>query len=127
MAREVLRDFKLEGEVPLAALAKQEEELFVPGRLGSILLPRRSEGLYLVQRVRDEAHRFANEGHRKRRSKVGVASILDGVPGVGPSRRKRLLDRFGSLEDIRQATLEEIAAVPGIPYDVAASVKAFLD
>jgi excinuclease ABC subunit C len=127
MAREVLRDFKLEGEVPLAALAKQEEELFVPGRLGSILLPRRSEGLYLVQRVRDEAHRFANEGHRKRRSKVGVASILDGVPGVGPSRRKRLLDRFGSLEDIRQATLEEIAAVPGIPYDVAESVKAFLD
>ena len=79
------------------------------------------------QCIRDEAHRFANEGHRKRRSKVGVASILDGVPGVGPSRRKRLLDRFGSLEDIRQATLEEIAAVPGIPYDVAESVKAFLD
>jgi excinuclease ABC subunit C len=127
MARDVLAEFNLEEEVPLAALAKQEEELFVPGRPASILLPRRSEGLYLVQRVRDEAHRFANEGHRKRRSKVGVASILDGVPGVGPSRRKRLLDRFGSLEDIRRATGEEIAAVPGIPYDVAESVKAFLD
>ncbi len=127
MAREVLREFKVEDEVPLAALAKQEEEIFVPGRPASILLPRRSEGLYLVQRVRDEAHRFANEGHRKRRSKVGVASILDGVPGVGPARRKRLLDRFGSLDDIRKATLEEIAAVPGIPYDVAESVKAFLD
>lgn len=127
MAREVLREFKLEDEVPLAALAKQEEELFRPGRVGSILLPRRSEGLYLVQRVRDEAHRFANEGHRKRRSKVGTASILDGIPGVGPSRRKRLLDRFGSLEDIRNATLEEVAAVPGIPYDVAEAVKAFLD
>jgi excinuclease ABC subunit C len=127
MARDVLAEFNLEEEVPLAALAKQEEELFVPGRPASILLPRRSEGLYLVQRVRDEAHRFANEGHRKRRSKVGVASILDGVPGVGPSRRKRLLDRFGSLEDIRRATVEEIAAVPGIPYDVAESVKAFLD
>ncbi len=127
MAREVLREFNIEEEVPLAALAKQEEEIFVPGRLGSILLPRRSEGLYLVQRVRDEAHRFANEGHRKRRAKVGVASILDGIPGIGPSRRKRLLDRFGSLEDIRKATVEEIAAVPGIPYDVAESVKAFLD
>jgi excinuclease ABC subunit C len=127
MAREVLGAFNLEEEVPLAALAKQEEELFVPGRIGSILLPRRSEGLYLVQRVRDEAHRFANEGHRKRRAKVGVASILDGVPGVGPSRRKRLLDRFGSLEDIRKATVEEISAVPGIPFDVAEAIKSFLD
>ncbi|MFZ0544662.1 MAG: excinuclease ABC subunit UvrC [Candidatus Promineifilaceae bacterium] len=127
MAREVLHAFKLEDEVPLAALAKQEEELFVPGRPASILLPRRSEGLYLVQRVRDEAHRFANEGHRKRRAKVGVASILDGIPGVGPSRRKRLLDAFGSLDDIRKATLEEVAAVPGIPFDVAESVKAFLN
>jgi excinuclease ABC subunit C len=127
MAREVLGAFNLAEEVPLAALAKQEEELFVPGRIGSILLPRRSEGLYLVQRVRDEAHRFANEGHRKRRAKVGVASILDGIPGVGPSRRKRLLDRFGSLEDIRKATVEEIAAVPGVPYDVAEAVKGFLD
>lgn len=127
MAREVLREFDLQEEVPLAALAKQEEELFTPGRIGSILLPRRSEGLYLVQRVRDEAHRFANEGHRKRRAKVGVASILDGIPGVGPSRRKRLLDRFGSLQDIRKATVEEISAVPGIPYDVAEAVKAFLD
>jgi excinuclease ABC subunit C len=126
MAREVLREFDLVKEVPLAALAKQEEELFTPGHVGSILLPRRSEGLYLVQRVRDEAHRFANEGHRKRRAKVGVASILDGIPGVGPARRKRLLDRFGSLEDIRKATVEEIAAVPGVPYDVAESVKGFL-
>jgi excinuclease ABC subunit C len=127
IAREVLAEFGLLEEVPLAALAKQEEELFVPGRIGSILLPRRSEGLYLVQRVRDEAHRFANEGHRKRRSKVGTASILDGIPGVGPNRRKLLIDRFGSLEDIRHATVEEIAAVPGVPYGVAEAVKAFLD
>ncbi len=125
-ALEVLQEFELTEEVPLAALAKQEEELFVPGRVQPIRLPRRSEGLYLVQRVRDEAHRFANEGHRKRRSKVGTASILDDIPGVGPARRKLLLDRFGSLQGLHQATVEEIAAVPGIPYNVALAVKAGL-
>ncbi len=126
MAVEVLRQFGLEGEVPLAGLAKQEEELFVPGQVGSILLPRRSEALYLVQRVRDEAHRFANEGHRQRRSKVGIASILDGIPGIGPARRKALLAHFGSLEELRRATEEEIASVPGIPLEVARAVKAQL-
>ncbi|MCA9936268.1 MAG: excinuclease ABC subunit UvrC [Ardenticatenaceae bacterium] len=126
MAVDVLRQFGLENEVPLTGLAKQEEELFVPGQSQSIWLPRRSEGLYLVQRVRDEAHRFANEGHRKRRSKVGVASILDGVPGVGPSRRKALLTHFGSLDELRKATEEEIASVPGVPLAVAQAVKAFL-
>ncbi len=126
MAIDVLRAFGLEDDVPLAGLAKQEEELFRPGKSRSILLPRRSEALYLVQRVRDEAHRFANEGHRKRRAKVGTASILDGVPGVGPKRRKVLLDRFGTLDDLRNATVEEIAAVPGIPVEVAESIKAHL-
>ncbi len=127
MAVEVLREFGLENEVPLAGLAKREEELFVPGRPSPILLDRRSQGLYLVQRVRDEAHRFANEGHRKRRAKVGTASLLDTIPGVGPRRRKLLLERFGSLDSIRQATMEEIAAVPGIPVSVAEAVKAHLD
>jgi excinuclease ABC subunit C len=126
MAMDVLRQFGLEAEVPLAGLAKQEEELFVAGQSASILLPRRSEGLYLVQRVRDEAHRFANAGHRKRRAKAGVASILDGVAGVGPKRRKLLLTHFGSLDDIRKATMEEIASVPGIPVEVAEAVKAHL-
>lgn len=126
MALEVLKEFGLEDEVPLAGLAKQEEELFVPGKLASILLPRRSEALYLVQRVRDEAHRFANEGHRKRRAKVGVASVLDSVPGVGPKRRKALLTHFGSLDELRKAPVEEIASVPGVPYDVAEAVKGHL-
>ena len=126
MAVEVLTQFGLQDEVPLAGLAKQEEELFLPGQIRSVLLPRRSEGLYLVQRVRDEAHRFANEGHRKRRAKVGVASILDSVPGIGPKRRKALLTHFGSLDDLRKATVEEIASVPGIPYEVAQAVKAHL-
>ncbi len=124
---EVLKSFKLEDEVPLAALAKREEEIFVPGRSKPFLLPRRSQSLFLVQRVRDEAHRFANQGHRKRRSKVGVASILDGIPGVGPKRRQKLLTHFGSLDDLRKATAEEIGSVPGIPLHVAESIKAQLD
>ncbi|HRO24387.1 MAG TPA: excinuclease ABC subunit UvrC, partial [Promineifilum sp.] len=122
----VLREFDLEGEVPIASLAKQEEEIFMPDQSRSVMLPRRSEALYLVQRVRDEAHRFANEGHRKQRSKVGVASILDSVPGVGPRRRQLLLTHFGSLEALREASLEEIAAVPGIPYEVAEGIKIHL-
>jgi excinuclease ABC subunit C len=127
MAVEVLQQFNLQDEVPLAALAKREEELFVPGKGKSILLPERSQGLYLVQRVRDEAHRFANEGHRKRRAKVGVASILDGIPGVGAKRRQILLAHFGSLDDLRKATAEEIGSVPGIPIQVAEAVKAHLE
>ncbi len=126
VGQEVLRLFDLENEVPLAALAKQEEEIFLPDRPQSVYLPRRSEALYLVQRVRDEAHRFANEGHRKRRAKVGVASILDAVPGVGPKRRQLLLKRFGSLEALRMASVEELSAVPGISVEVAESLKAHL-
>jgi excinuclease ABC subunit C len=126
VAEGVLAEFGLTDEVPVAALAKQEEELFVPGRERPIRLPPRSEGFYLVQRVRDESHRFANKGHRQRRSKVGTASILDGVPGVGPKRRKLLLEHFGSLEELRKATAEEIASVPGIPYEVGIAVKSHL-
>ncbi|MFT5194110.1 MAG: excinuclease ABC subunit C, partial [Candidatus Promineifilaceae bacterium] len=127
MAVEVLQAFDLAHVVPVVGLAKREEELFKPGKLRSILLPRKSEGLYLVQRVRDEAHRFANTGHRNRRSKAGTASILDSIPGVGPTRRKNLLSQFGSLEDIRAATVEEIASVPGIPVHVAEAIKMGLD
>lgn len=127
MAVEILKEFGLEDEVPLAGLAKREEELFVPGQTRPIFLDRRSESLYLVQRVRDEAHRFANTGHRKRRAKVGTASILDSIPGIGPKRRKALMTRFGSLDALRSATMEEIASVPGIPVEVAESLKAHLD
>lgn len=127
MAMEVLAEFGLEDDVPLTGLAKREEELFLPNQSESVYLDRRSQALYLVQRVRDEAHRFANTGHRKRRSKVGLASLLDSVPGVGPSRRKRLLERFGSLDGLRSATFEEVASVPGIPEEVARAVKAHFD
>lgn len=126
VAKEVLASFDLDGEVPLAALAKQDEVLFRPGKVAPIQLPDRSEALYLVQRVRDEAHRFANQSHRRRRVRAGTASILDGIPGVGPARRKILLDHFGTLDDIRRATAEEIASIPGIPYSVGQAVKSHL-
>ncbi len=126
VAQDVLASFGLEEDVPLAALAKQEEELFRPQQEQPIRLPARSEALYLVQRVRDEAHRFANAGHRQRRTKMGTASVLDSIPGVGPTRRKLLLEHFGDLEAIRTATAEEIASVPGIPLTVGQAVKAHL-
>lgn len=127
MAIEVLKQFDLFHVVPVVGLAKQEEELFTPHSTISVLLDRRSQGLYLVQRVRDEAHRFANTGHRQQRSKVGTASILDSIQGIGPKRRKKLLEQFGSLEDLRRATVEEIASIPGIPLDVAKAIKSGLD
>jgi excinuclease ABC subunit C len=119
-------EFGLFGRVPVVGLAKQQEELFLPGRPESLMLPRRSEGLYLIQRVRDEAHRFALQHHRIRRGKAGVASILDSVPGIGPTRRKALLTHFGSLQGVRAASLEELAAVKGMTREAAAAVKAHL-
>lgn len=127
-AVEVLQRFDLMGRVPVVGLAKQEEELFLPGRSDSILLPRHSQALYLVQRVRDEAHRFAITAHRNRRSKIGLASQLDEIPGVGPTRRKALLRHFGGdMEAIRGASIEDLTAVSGINTDVAMSIKAHLE
>ena len=84
----------------------------MPGRATSIMLPRQSQGLYLLQRIRDEAHRFAITSHRKQRTKEGLASRLDSVPGVGPHRRRLLLQHFGSIQDILDASTEELLAVP---------------
>ena len=88
-----------------------------------IVLPRSSQSLFLVQRVRDEAHRFAVTFHRERRSKKTVQSTLDIVPGVGPKRKKMLIRRFGSVKGIREATLEDVAAVPGMTMSVARAIK----
>jgi len=129
VAVEVLQAFDLLDMVPVAGLAKQRadkkhpDEIFLPGRPKPILLLRRSQGLFLVQRVRDEAHRFAITHHRKRRRRAGVASQLDSIPGVGPARRKALLKAFGSLDAIRVATVEQLAAVPGVPHNVALAIK----
>ena len=123
----VLEEFGLTEKVPVVGLAKQEEEIFFPPRSNSLMLPRHSQGLYLVQRIRDEAHRFGITAHRKKRSKLGLASQLDSIPGIGPSRRKALLIHFGSMDKIREASLEELAAVPGMNESTAASVKANLE
>jgi excinuclease ABC subunit C len=126
VAIEVLKEFDLFTQVPVAGLAKQREDVFLPGRAKPVLLPRRSQGLFLVQRVRDEAHRFAITHHRARRRRTGIASQLDSIPGVGPSRRRALLKAFGSLDAIRMASVEQLAGVPGIPRTVALAIKEHL-
>ena len=123
VAVDVLAEFELTEVVPVAGLAKQREELFLPGRPDSILLPPGSQGLFLVQRVRDEAHRFAITFHREQRGKAAVASQLDAIPGIGPVRRKALLSRFGSIDAIRGASMEELAAVPGMSAAAARQVR----
>jgi excinuclease ABC subunit C len=126
VALEVLEQFGLRDRVAVAALAKREEELFLPGRPRPVRLPEGSQGLFLLQRIRDEAHRFAVGHHRLRRRRAGMASELDSIPGVGPVRRRALLRAFGSLERIRAASVEELAAVPGIPRRVAEAIKEYL-
>ncbi len=125
-AVKVLQEFNLLEHVPVAGLAKQEEELFLPGQPEPILLPRESQGLYLIQRVRDEAHRFAITAHRNRRRRESTRSILESIPGIGPQRRKNLLQYFGSLQAIRKASVEELTAVPGITLNLANIIKAHL-
>lgn len=110
-------------DVPVCGLAKRLEEVWLPGQEDPVILPRTSEGLYLLQRVRDEAHRFAINHHRNRRSKSMVESVLDGVPGLGEVRRRTLLRHFGSLRKLRAATVEEIAAVPGVGPRTASAIK----
>ncbi len=112
--------------VPVAGLAKEREELFLPGDPTPILLPATSQGLYLVQRIRDEAHRFAITYHRTVRAKNSISSQLDDVPGIGPRRKKDLLKYFGSVKQLRQATVEEIAQVPGFSAKLADVVKEYL-
>jgi len=126
VALEVLEEYGLREVVPVAALAKQREEIFLPGRSEPVILPRGSDALHLVQRIRDEAHRFAITHQRTRRRKSTLASALDDIPGIGPKRRQALLRRFGSLEAIRQASLEELAAVPGMNRAAAQQLKAHL-
>jgi excinuclease ABC subunit C len=123
----VLEQFELFGKVPVVGLAKQEEEIFFPHKSEPTILPRHSQGLYLVQRIRDEAHRYGITAHRKKRSKLGLASQLDSIPGIGPTRRKALLKHFGSMDKIREATLEDLAAVKGMNETAAESIKAHLE
>jgi excinuclease ABC subunit C len=125
-AAEVLDELGLH-DLPLAGLAKEREELFLPGRSDPIVLPATSPALYLVQRLRDEAHRFAITYHRNLRAKRSVRSAFDDLPGVGPKRRRELLKVFGSVKQVRAAPVEQIAAVPGIGPSLAARIKATLE
>ena len=125
-AKAVLDELGLH-DLPLAGLAKEREELFLPGRPDPILLPSTSTALYLVQRLRDEAHRFAITYHRTLRDRKTVRSAFDDLPGVGPKRKRELLKVFGSIKRVRDAPVEQIAAVPGIGRALAARIKATLE
>jgi excinuclease ABC subunit C len=124
-ALDVMRNLGL-AHVPLAGLAKQNEELFVQDQSDPIVVPRTSQALYLVQRIRDEAHRFAITYHRKVRAKTGMESALDSVPGIGPKRKRALLRKFGSLRGIREASVEDIASTVGFTQSLATKVKEYL-
>ena len=110
----------------MCGLAKRLEEVWLPEQLDPVILPRTSEGLYLLQRVRDEAHRFAITYHRQKRSRAMTASDLDGVPGVGEARRTALIRHFGSVKRLRQADVAEIAEVPGVGLRTATAIVAAL-
>jgi excinuclease ABC subunit C len=125
-ARQALTELGID-DVPVCGLAKRLEEVWVPGEEDPVVLPRTSEGLYLLQRIRDEAHRFAIAHHRNRRSKSMVESILDDVPGLGEVRRRTLIKHFGSLRKLRTATVEEVASVPGIGPRTATAIKEAVD
>jgi excinuclease ABC subunit C len=125
-AKTVLDELGLH-DLPLAGLAKEREELVLPDRPEPVLLPTTSQALYLVQRLRDEAHRFAITYHRKLRARASVRSAFDDLPGIGPRRRAILLRTFGSVKRIREAPVEQIAALPGIGPALAARIKAGLE
>jgi excinuclease ABC subunit C len=125
-AKEVLDELGLH-DLPMAGLAKEREELFLPGATEPVVLPATSPALYLVQRLRDEAHRFAITYHRDLRSKRQTHSAFDDLPGVGPKRRRALLRVFGSAKRVRDAPVEQIAAVPGIGAALAERIKATLE
>ena len=124
VAERVVNSLGLEDEIPVAALAKRFEEVYLPGRAEPVGVPRGSDGLFMLQRIRDEAHRFANSFHRERRSKSMTRSSLDGIPGLGPARRERLVKALGGVRAVKAADLETLRALPFLPDAVAESVHA---
>jgi len=124
-ALEVMRELNL-SSIPAVSLAKEKEEVFIPGRHRPLDIPRTSAALYLLQRIRDEAHRFALGYHQKLRQKESTTSALDSIPGIGPKRKKALLKKFGSVQDIKDATVEELTAVKGMTAKLAKKVKEYL-
>ncbi len=122
VAERVLDNLGLTGEIPIASLAKRFEEVYVPGRSEPVRVPRQSDALYLLQRIRDEAHRFAITFHRELRGKRMTRSVLDDIPGLGPTRKKRLLKELGGVGAVKQASLEDLTALSWLPDQVARAV-----
>ena len=123
-AMEVLQELHI--DIPTVGLAKENEEIFTPGSPDPIILPRSSQGLYLVQRIRDEAHRFGITYHRKLRSDRTFKSVLDDIPGIGPKRKKALMKHFGSIRAISAASIDDLAALDGMTQDAAQKVKEYI-
>ena len=121
----VLQEKNLE-MIPTVGLAKQHELLFVPDKSDPVALPRNSSALHLMQRIRDEAHRFAITHHRKKRGKAATHSILDDVPGIGEARRNALLEHFGGLQKLRSASVDELANVAGMTRPLAEKLQQYL-
>jgi excinuclease ABC subunit C len=122
VATRVLEELGLADQIPVASLAKRFEEVYVPGEADPVRLPRQSEALYLLQRIRDEAHRFAITYHRELRGKRMTTSVLDGIPGLGETRRKRLTKELGGVKAVKAATLEDLQALSWLPDAVARAV-----
>jgi excinuclease ABC subunit C len=124
-AREAMRQMGV-SSIPTAGLAKENEEVFIPDKKESIVLPRSSPGLQLLQRLRDEAHRFALGYHQRIRKRQTFASALDTIPGIGPKRKRALLRQFGSVKAIREASIEELTAARGMTHGLAEKIKQYL-
>jgi excinuclease ABC subunit C len=122
VAVKVLEELGLDGEIPAAGLAKQFEEVYVPGRSEPLRIPRTSESLYLLQTIRDEAHRFANTYHRELREKRMTKSILDDIPGLGPTRKKRLVKELGGVTAVKGASIATLTSLSWLPDTVAVAV-----
>jgi len=122
VAIDVLKEAGIDS-INAASIAKENEEVFLPGRDGPIVLPASSQALFMLQRIRDEAHRFAITYHRKTRQKSAVASILDDVPGIGPKKKKALMRHFGSVAKMRDASVEELSQVEGMNRNLAQVLK----
>ncbi len=122
---EVMKELGLTS-IPVASLAKEKEEVFIPGESGPLIIPQTSAALYLLQRIRDEAHRFALSFHQNLRQKRSTASALDSISGIGPKRKKALIKKFGSVRDIKEASTEELIAVKGITDKLAERIKEYL-
>ena len=126
MAIKVLAELGLDEEIPVASLAKRFEEVYVPGLADPVRIPRQSEALYMLQRLRDESHRFAITFHRELRAKRMTTSALDGIPGLGETRKKRLTKELGGVKAVKTASLETLKGLTWLPDAVAEAVYAKL-